>query len=141
MAKKLYRSYDSKIIGGVCGGLAEYFDVDPTLVRIITIALAIIAHPVIIIYIVGWIIIPQRGAAMAAEGSDVRAEETNESQNRGMWFGIILVILGFGFLLDSFHIWYWHDLNRFWPLLLIGLGAVIIGKAVSKKKEVRHEGE
>ncbi|MBD3168537.1 MAG: PspC domain-containing protein [candidate division Zixibacteria bacterium] len=140
MAKRLYRSYDSRIIGGVCGGLAEYFDIDPTLVRIICVALALVAKPVIIIYIVGWIIIPEREPSVIVEGAESEdVARVSDNSNRGMWFGIILVILGFGFLLDSFSFWYWYDFSKLWPLLLIGLGVLIIGKALSKKKEVEYE--
>jgi phage shock protein C len=63
--KRLYRSRTEKMIGGVCGGLAAYFNMDPTLVRVILVALAILPIPgsAIIGYIILWIIVPQEPPA------------------------------------------------------------------------------
>ena len=58
MAKKLYRSTTDSMIGGVCGGLAEYFDVDPVIVRLGAVLFAIWGAG-LIAYIVAWIIIPE----------------------------------------------------------------------------------
>jgi phage shock protein C len=56
--KRLYRSKENRMIAGVCGGIAEYFNVDPTLIRLLWI-LAIFMGAGILVYIVGWIIIPE----------------------------------------------------------------------------------
>ncbi|MBM3284790.1 MAG: PspC domain-containing protein [Candidatus Aminicenantes bacterium] len=60
MSKKLYRSLNKKIIGGVCGGLADYFDLDVSLVRLIFVAIALVTAllPMLIFYVIAWIIIP-----------------------------------------------------------------------------------
>jgi phage shock protein C len=62
MAKRLYRSFDQRMIGGVCGGLAEYFDVDVSLVRLIFVAIALVSViiPMTIFYAIAWIVIPGR---------------------------------------------------------------------------------
>ncbi len=57
--KKLYRSIDERILGGVCGGIAEYFKVDPVLVRIIFILLFFGAGSGLLAYFVAWIIVPE----------------------------------------------------------------------------------
>jgi phage shock protein C len=59
--KKLKRSSTDVWIGGVCGGIAEYFDVDPTLVRIVYVVLSIgsAAFPGILIYLLLWLIMPK----------------------------------------------------------------------------------
>lgn len=59
--KKLYRSND-KMIAGVCAGIAEYFDLDPTAIRVGYIVLSIFSagFPGFLAYIIMWIIIPQR---------------------------------------------------------------------------------
>ena len=61
MAKRLLRSQD-KVLGGVCGGIAEYLDLDPTLVRAGYLILSIIsaAFPGILVYIILWIIMPDQ---------------------------------------------------------------------------------
>jgi phage shock protein C len=58
MKKRVYRSRDERVIWGVCGGLAKYFDVDPTLIRIIAVLTLFFACTGILIYIILTIIIP-----------------------------------------------------------------------------------
>lgn len=63
MAKKLYRSQADKMIGGVCAGLAEYFDLDLNLVRLLFVALTLLTAllPMLVFYIIAWIIVPVKG--------------------------------------------------------------------------------
>lgn len=61
-AHKLYRSRTNRSIGGVCGGLADYFDLDPTLIRLVTLGLIVFGGLSIWIYILLWIIIPEAPA-------------------------------------------------------------------------------
>jgi phage shock protein PspC (stress-responsive transcriptional regulator) len=58
MEKRLQRSRTEKMLGGVCGGLAEYFNVDPTLVRVIWIALTLLVGVGILLYIILWLVMP-----------------------------------------------------------------------------------
>ncbi|MBN2409862.1 MAG: PspC domain-containing protein [Candidatus Aminicenantes bacterium] len=60
MEKKLYRSQARKMLGGVCAGLGNYFDIDVTLVRLIFVALGLVTAiiPMMIFYLIAWIIIP-----------------------------------------------------------------------------------
>lgn len=60
MAKKLSRSEKNKMIGGVCAGFGDYFDIDTTLVRLIFVALALVTaiFPMLIFYVVAWIVVP-----------------------------------------------------------------------------------
>lgn len=60
MSKRLFRSPSQKMLGGVCGGLAEYFDIDVSLVRLIFVALDILTGilPMVIFYLVAWIVVP-----------------------------------------------------------------------------------
>jgi phage shock protein C len=60
MSKRLYRSKTDRKIGGVCGGLAEYFNIDPTIVRIIFVILLLPGGlPGFIPYIILWIVVPE----------------------------------------------------------------------------------
>lgn len=56
--KKLYRSERNRMIAGVCGGLAEYFDIDPVLVRLLWVAFTFFVGSGILLYILACIIIP-----------------------------------------------------------------------------------
>ena len=69
MAKKLYRSTEDKKIAGVCGGLGDYFDIDPTIIRLIWVSMILAVGSGIIAYILAWIIVPEmpRKTARAAE--------------------------------------------------------------------------
>ena len=60
MAKKLYRSKKNRKIWGICGGLAEYFDVDPTLVRVLAVVSIFISGFGLIAYIVMRLVVPGR---------------------------------------------------------------------------------
>jgi len=57
--RRLTLSVTDKKIGGVCGGIAEYFDVDPTLVRLIAVVLALFGGSGLFLYLIAWIIIPK----------------------------------------------------------------------------------
>jgi len=61
MARRMFRSND-RMLGGVCAGIAEYFDLDPTLIRIGYLVLSVIsaAFPGLLVYIILWIVIPPR---------------------------------------------------------------------------------
>jgi phage shock protein C len=59
MAKKLYRSKKNRKIAGVCGGIAEYFDIDPIIIRLITLILVLSAGCGLIAYIIAWIVVPE----------------------------------------------------------------------------------
>ena len=59
MKKRLYRSNRDKMLGGVCGGIAEYFDVDPTCIRLGWILFCAVGGSGIIAYIIAAIVIPQ----------------------------------------------------------------------------------
>ncbi|HEX2895408.1 MAG TPA: PspC domain-containing protein [Marmoricola sp.] len=57
--KRLYRTRDDQMIGGVCGGIARYFDVDPTLVRVLAVVALVLGFPAAFVgYLVAWAIMP-----------------------------------------------------------------------------------
>jgi|APHM01.1.fsa_nt_gi Putative stress-responsive transcriptional regulator len=73
--KRLYRSEDDKMLGGVCGGIAEVYEFDPALVRLITLLL-ILSGITPLIYIVAWIVIPSKSELKTKNKvKDVEAEE------------------------------------------------------------------
>ena len=59
-AKRLVRTSNDQMIGGICGGLARYFDVDPTLVRVVAVVALVFAFPATIVgYLLAWAIMPR----------------------------------------------------------------------------------
>lgn len=133
MTKRLYRSSRSKILGGVCGGLGEYFDIDPTLVRLFAVlALFFSDGAVFIAYIVGWIIMPLRdpGVESPAQPQSTTAspEAIRATVDDPKWHsflpGVILIALGALLLLREY--FFWYNLGDIWPVVLILLGVGLI---------------
>jgi phage shock protein C len=60
--KKIYLSNNNKKIAGICGGIGEYFNVDPVLIRVATIIVAIFTaiFPAVLAYIILWLVIPEK---------------------------------------------------------------------------------
>ena len=143
MPERLFRSTQEKMLGGVCGGLADYFSVDVTLVRLIVLVAAFAGGVGIPVYLVAWVIIPVnphehggqiiKGMALedkdATQGFKLDKQETHK--NRSKMAGIILVCLGAYFLFERF-LPYWFNMNKMWPLLLILIGIAIIYKGGRK---------
>ncbi|MBE0478877.1 PspC domain-containing protein [Candidatus Aerophobetes bacterium] len=141
MARKLYRSRKDKMIAGVSGGIASYFDVDPTLVRIFAV-LTIFANGIGIIgYIIAWIIVPLQPEQKEGEEEVSSGEETKipaqeeQIEKRKIIGGLILVVLGGLFLLYTFFPWF--SWRKFWPVILVAIGAVILIDSMRKKKQQR----
>ena len=68
--KRLYRSRKDRMLGGVCAGLGEHLDVDPTVIRLVWVVLTAISMGTgILVYILAWIIIPEEDTAGATPQS------------------------------------------------------------------------
>jgi phage shock protein C len=132
MAKKIYRSKKDSIIGGVCGGIAEYFEIDPTLVRLLAILIVFVGGVGIIAYIVAWIIIPQNPEEVLEQEPVYSSSEGHEDRNKHVWGGLILVFLGLFFLIRSFFPHF--ILVKFWPIILIVVGIGLIIQSLTRNK-------
>ncbi|MBI4288738.1 MAG: PspC domain-containing protein [Chloroflexi bacterium] len=155
MARRLYRSQRERIIGGVAGGLGEYFDIDPVWVRLAFVLLTFASGIGIIAYAVLWISVPRQSSqamgrqAVQENVADIKenlkqaqstlksafsekeeaAPETPETQERGRStyiVGIILMVAGGILLLSNLATFWWFSWGRFWPVLLIAAGVVIL---------------
>jgi len=75
--KRLYRSRDDRMIAGVCGGLAEYFSIDPTIVRLVLLFLTLWGGGGFLVYVLSWIVIPEKPvSAKAPPAQEVKQVET-----------------------------------------------------------------
>ncbi|HHT11098.1 MAG TPA: PspC domain-containing protein, partial [Candidatus Atribacteria bacterium] len=79
MDKRLYRSRTDKILGGVCSGIAKYFEVDPTIIRLVAVALIFAGGSGILAYIIAWIIVPEEPSG-EVEQDDKTIEVTPEKK-------------------------------------------------------------
>jgi phage shock protein C len=66
--RKLYRSQTNRMVAGVCGGLAEYFNVDPTLIRILFVVLTVFGGAGLVLYLAMWILVPDASKAPPPTG-------------------------------------------------------------------------
>jgi phage shock protein C len=151
MRKRLYRSRSERMLLGVCGGLAKYFDIDPTIIRLIFVITIFCGGLGIIAYIVLAIITPLESSPATrpeetirenvqdikntAEtiGKDIQttfnkegaAETVKNASHRGtLILGGVIILIGIIALiatLTSLHVW-----AVFWPVLLIALGLLIL---------------
>ncbi|WGS65135.1 PspC domain-containing protein [Marinitoga aeolica] len=104
MKKELYRSRKDKFLGGVCGGLAEYFEISSTLVRLICLGLILIDGIGILLYIIAWIIIPEE-PAISDENvyeSEKNFNKHKYSERNNLFIGLTFLILGIIFILNNF---------------------------------------
>jgi phage shock protein C len=146
MNRRLYRSPTESVLGGVAGGVAEYFDLDPAIVRVVWVLLALITGGVFfILYIVMWIVVPLGSEATevaedraGAEGADPvtgwnpQPRGARRSSGGGSWiFGLVLIGLGLYFLARE----YLPDINfdRLWPLGLVVLGVILLFGAIRRR--------
>ena len=143
--KKLYRSRENAMIGGVCAGLAEYFNIDPSLTRLATVLLIFPGGLSFWAYIVAWIIIPQKPlgeitseSTDAAEdeteqaGDEMKVEKDQQGDKTRFVAGIILIALGLFFLMNTLNIFVWFSFFKLWPIVLIVIGAVILIRGLEK---------
>ena len=140
MEKKLYKSRQDKVLGGVCGGIAEYFGIDPVIVRLLVVVFTVMGGAGLIAYIVAAIIIPYPpDFSQAEESYQTFTNEDGESDAVGNSgtpkksdtgglpaFGIILIILGAFVLLKGFIPWIPNEV--IFAVVLILLGAYFIAK-------------
>ena len=135
MNKRLYRSRKEKMIGGVCGGLGGYFDIDPVIVRILFVVAVFLGGSGVLAYIICWIIIPEEPvvapvATVAPPPAPEQAQPAppvQESNHRGsMTAGIVLIAIGGLFLLHNL-LPALHFIHL-WPIILILLGVAILSR-------------
>jgi len=156
LAKRLYRSRKDCIIAGICGGIAEYFDIDPILVRIIAVLTIFLNGIGLIAYLIAWIFIPQNPEPITKEkakkgtaetmrekaeniahqiGEEIRgdSDKTEHRKNSRLVGGLILICLGLLFLVNNFLPWF--SLSKLWPLILVILGLVLLIGSFKRRKQ------
>jgi len=145
MNRRLYKSATDKVIGGVAGGVAEFFDLDPTIVRVVWALLAVLTGGgLFLLYIIMWIVVPmspgdegidaaeagsEPGAAMGS-GAPTRRRRHQGSAAPGLVFGLLLIGLGGYFLVREYV--RWLDIDRLWPLGLVAVGVILLVVAIRR---------
>ncbi len=125
--KRLYKSRTERMIDGVCGGLAEFFGVDVTLVRITWVLLTLLGGSGIILYLVAMFIIPVNPEPVAPAQ---RTRVSSAGANAKFW-GILLVVVGILWLLRNLDIpyylhWWGFSWDYMLPVVLILAGVAFL---------------
>ena len=139
MEKRLTRPKEGRVFLGVCVGIANYFNIDPIIVRLVFVVLTLWGGSGVLIYIICIFLMPEdksdkKTSAKTKEDIKERVEavasevktavkKDNFKMRGEQIFGLIVLLLGVAFLSQKFFSWlnFW----RFWPLLLIALGLII----------------
>jgi len=140
--KKLTRSIDDRKIFGVCGGLGDYFGIDPIIFRILFLFLLFCAGGGLLLYLIMWVLIPEKKnnvteAEMKNAGfqqpdfeeNNINSQNNNcMKKNKGIFWGLLLVALGLLWLGRSFDLFHfsWCTVIRLWPLLIIWIGVTLL---------------
>ncbi len=145
--KTLYRSCDNKVLGGVAAGVAEYYDFDPSLTRLIFALVILTTGFGFLAYVAAWLLIPQdpkckNGATGADEikaqadrvASDIKNAAKGiqvENNDVAAWVGVLILLLGTLLLVRTI---LGVSIARFiWPVGIILIGAVILANSLKKK--------
>jgi phage shock protein C len=150
--KRLYRNTREQMLGGVCAGLGDYFDIDPTLVRLGFVLLLVTGGAGALIYIILWIVVPvaktkdeKEEVSGSEEGKGEQVVEDNVEEisariegfvenvkkkdgNSNKVLGGVLVVVGLLLLFQNYG-WLWLGVSRLWPLVLVGAGVYWIWRS------------
>lgn len=145
--RRFYRSKKDRIITGVCGGLAQYFNIDPVFVRVAFILLTFANGFGVLLYLILLIFIPEEpGEAAEIDREEKIKEFANRvGQEAKSWtegvrsdknwlgdkrnvIGLIIIIFGLILLINQLFAWSWFKWHLFWPLLVIIIGLYFIFK-------------
>lgn len=80
---RLYRSETDKMLGGVCGGIAEAYDLDPSLLRIVTLLLVFGMGSGLLAYLLAWLIIPSESEVKKRDRVEVEESQHEEPEESG----------------------------------------------------------
>lgn len=143
MEKKLKRDPQEKMIAGVAGGIAKYFDLDSTFVRIAFVLAAFFGGSGLWIYIILWIAVPYEIQSPYTY-TDYRTEpeqplssknQAGRSTKMNFLLGTLLIVMGAYFLLGEFDLLpYWFSVKKLWPLALVVFGLLILAKTQQTKE-------
>jgi phage shock protein C len=126
-ARRLYRSARNRVLAGVCGGIAEYYGSDPTAVRLAALVIGLFTGivPMLILYVIAAVIVPERLSGETGETS----QATAGGGSAALVFGAILVMVGVAGFANE---WLRIDWDLTWPFVLIGLGLTVFVLALRR---------
>lgn len=145
MSKKLTRNLNDKMIAGVAAGLAQYFQLEVTWVRIAFVLATFFGGGGLWIYLILWIAVPENinGYTFDTQPPIVedfvyndlkKSKRKKEKINGSLIGGLIMIALGSYFLLDEFNIIPdWFNIGKLWPLIFVFIGLSILVKGAKRE--------
>ncbi len=129
--RRLYKSRTERMIDGVCGGIAQYFDLDPTLVRIAWVILTLLGGSGIILYIAAMIIMPKEPYPGPQHGQPPQPGQSSSAKKNSFFWGILLIVVGLFLFFDNigwtfWKPWWWFNADILLPILLILAGVAFL---------------
>ena len=122
-SQRMYRSRSEKMVAGVCGGIAQYFGIDPVIVRVAFVALGVATGFGLLAYIILAIVVPERPIE---EPEPVGW--TTSSRGGSEVLAYVLVFVGAVLLMQSLQVFSFISGEVLWPAVLIGVGALLLLK-------------
>ena len=156
MQQRLYRSETDRMIGGVCGGLADYLGIDSIWFRVAAVLLAFADGLGLLAYLILWIIVPTQSKvgqppkevaragveeitgkarelaqearmSMGGSGSPGAEERSGQARARRSYaVATVLILVGIIVLMGNFGLLGWLDIGRLWPLILVVIGVLLL---------------
>ena len=126
--RHFYRSKKDRMIAGVAGGFAEYFHIDPIIIRALFVAAALSGGFGVLMYIILMLAVPEKGEEQ--EVKEVKENQKDFTKKRVVVGGLVLIVIGVMFLANNFipgiNIW------NFWPVFIIAIGISMLLNATHK---------
>ena len=135
MTGRLVRTQDDRIVGGVCGGLGRYLNLDSTLVRLAFVLFTLAGGAGVLIYLILLIVMPLDSTA-SNPVHYVAADDGERQRRTSIVVGGGLILVGLWYLLGRIPALAWLSLGKLWPLLLIAVGVWIIVNLYSNQERL-----
>ncbi len=153
--KRMIRPGDGRIVGGVSLALANYFNIDPVIIRLLFVVATIYGGSGLILYIILWVALPEEGDENLSSQQIINenskeiedkvtkmtydVQEIANQRNTQVWIGVGVILLGMYLTLTSFNLIPFVDfgfiLSKLWPLIIIGVGVAILMSTNNGKEE------
>jgi len=144
--RRLYRDELNKMVGGVCKGIADYLDIDPTIVRVLFLVALVAKGSGVLLYIILWIVLPKKVDYTFKQpevdytvppdvenASPFAYQPVKRKSNFSLIAGLLFIVLGAVLLLDEYNILPDFDFEHLWPVTIVVVGLALIFTSGNRK--------
>ena len=130
MNTRLTRSQHDRMIGGVCGGLGRYLQIDPVLVRLAFVLFTLAGGAGVLAYLILLVVMPLD----TTDETGVHYDAVDRQQRNALLVGGGMILVGVWYLIGKIPALAWLQIGNMWPLLLIIAGVVMIAGYLRSKE-------